>query len=302
MDIPYIINYKYYLFEHEFQKNELWEIFELDTEYQKLLEFKKKVINNFNSLESYLNEKIFHNMKEKCIDNAMTIQELNSMMTFINYNKDKYFSKEIKPDDEFIFPVRKSIFNFKFSLELGKQVERFCLNSNDIASNIELIKNKENLSKLLHPPVPDITLSEMIQKIKLENIVKEKAMENMCNLMAKEMLCHPFIKEYAYDYLRHNCYVSTEPTEEGNKQWDVFNPNFRTKRVKERPIKSFVDDLFLDIYQREKEKLINVNIEIKQDPESMKLFHETFTLKIGVQIPTGQFLWQLIEWQCFFSS
>ncbi len=42
LDIPYIINYKYYLFEHEFQKNELWEIFELDTEYQKLLEFKKK--------------------------------------------------------------------------------------------------------------------------------------------------------------------------------------------------------------------------------------------------------------------
>ena len=277
LDIPYIINYKYYLFEHEFQKNELWEIFELDTEYQKLLEFKKKVINNFNSLESYLNEKIFHNMKEKCIDNAMTIQELNSMMTFINYNKDKYFSKEIKPDDEFIFPVRKSIFNFKFSLELGKQVERFCLNSNDIASNIELIKNKENLSKLLHPPIPDITLSEMIQEIKIENIVKDKIMENMCNLMAKEMLCHPFIKEYTYDYLIHNCYVSTEPTEEGKKQLDVFNPSFRTKRVKERPVKSFVDDLFLDIFQREKEKLIDVNIEIKQDPESMKLFHETFT-------------------------
>ena len=277
LDIPYIINYKYYLFEHEFQKNELWEIFELDTEYQKLLEFKKKVINNFNSLESYLNEKIFHNMKEKCIDNAMTIQELNSMMTFINYNKDKYFSKEIKPDDEFIFPVRKSIFNFKFSLELGKQVERFCLNSNDIASNIELIKNKENLSKLLHPPIPDITLSEMIQEIKIENIVKDKIMENMCNLMAKEMLCHPFIKEYTYDYLIHNCYVSTEPTEEGKKQLDVFNPSFRTKRVKERPVKSFVDDLFLDIYQREREKLIDVNIEIKQDPESMKLFHETFT-------------------------
>ena len=216
-------------------------------------------------------------MKEKCIDNAMTIQELNSMMTYINYNKDKYSSKELKPDDEFISPVRRSVFNFKFSKELEEKVKSFCLNSNDIASNLELIKNKENLNKLLHPPVPDITLSEMIQKIKLENIVKEKAMENMCNLMAKEMLCHPFIKEYAYDYLRHNCYVSTEPTEEGNKQLDVFNPNFRTKRVKERPIKSFVDDLFLDIYQREKEKLINVNIEIKQDPESMKLFHETFT-------------------------
>ena len=95
MDIPYIINYKFYLFEHDFQKNELWEIFELDAEYQKLLDLKKKVINNFNTLEPYLNEKIFHNMKEKCIDNAKTIQDLQDMMDYINYNKDKYLPKDM---------------------------------------------------------------------------------------------------------------------------------------------------------------------------------------------------------------
>ena len=77
LDIPYIINYRYYLFEHDFQKNELWEIFEFDAQYQKFIELKKKVMNNFNTLEPYLNEKIFHNMKEKCIDNAKSMQELN---------------------------------------------------------------------------------------------------------------------------------------------------------------------------------------------------------------------------------
>ena len=66
LDIPYIINYKTYLFEHDFEEKVLWEIFELDYEYQKLLEVKKKVTNNFNALEFFLNEKIFHNMKEKC--------------------------------------------------------------------------------------------------------------------------------------------------------------------------------------------------------------------------------------------
>ena len=75
LDIPYIITYKIYLFE-DLQKKELWEIFELDKEYQKLMELKKKVINSFNSLEPFLNEKIYHNMKEKCIDNAKTIKDL----------------------------------------------------------------------------------------------------------------------------------------------------------------------------------------------------------------------------------
>ena len=59
LDIPYIITYKFYLFEHDFTEKELWEIFELDYEYQKLLELKKKVMNNFASLEPYLNEKIY---------------------------------------------------------------------------------------------------------------------------------------------------------------------------------------------------------------------------------------------------
>ena len=276
LDIPYIITYRFYLFEHEFQEKELWEIFELDYEYQKLVELRKKVMNNFNALEPYLNEKIYHNMKEKCIDNAKSIQDLNSMMNYINYNKDKYLPKDVKPDDEFILPVRKTSLNVQFNSKLEKVAERFCLNTNDIASNLELIKNKESLTKLLHPPVPDSSLSEMIQELQIENMTHSKVMDNICSIMAKEMLTHPYIKEYVYDHLRHNCYVSTTPTEEGNKQLDVFNPSFRVKRIKERPVKSFFDDLFLEVSQKEKEKLIEINIEIKQDPESTNIFKELF--------------------------
>ena len=276
MDIPYIITYRFYLFEHEFQEKELWEIFELDYEYQKLVELRKSVMNKFSALQPYLNEKIYHNMKEKCIDNAKSIQDLKSMMNYINYNKDKYLPKDVKPDDEFILPVRKTSLNVQFNSKLEKVAERFCLNTNDIASNLELTKNTESLTKLLHPPVPDSSLSEMIQELQIENMTHSKVMDNICSIMAKEMLTHPYIKEYVYDHLRHNCYVSTTPTEEGNKQLDVFNPSFRVKRIKERPVKSFFDDLFLEVSQKEKEKLIEINIEIKQDPESTNIFKELF--------------------------
>ena len=277
LDMPYVIEYKFYLFEHDFQKSELWQIFELDMEYQKLIELKKKVMSNFNTLEPYLNEKIYHNMKEKCIDNAKTMQDLNNMMIYINYNKEKYLPKNMNQDDEFVLPIRKSQINVQYNRDFEKCAEQFCLNPNDVASNIELIQNKENVSKLLHPPTPDFSSYDMCQKLNIKNMKNPKIMENICHLVAKEMMCHPYLKEFVYNYLRHNCYVSTTPTEEGKKQLDVFHPSFRTKHIKERPIKTFNDDLFLDIYQREKDKLIEINLEIKQDPESMKIFKEIFT-------------------------
>ena len=277
LDIPYIITYKFYLFEHDFTEKELWEIFELDYEYQKLLELKKKVMNNFVSLEPYLNEKIYHNMKEKCIDNAKTIQDLKNMMIYIDYNKDKYLEKKANNDGDFILPVRKGSINFEYNKEIEKFIEKFCLNTNDIASNIELIRNKENYSKLLHPPTPDFTLTDMFQKMKIEGKERTEYNYNVCNFFAKEMMCHPYIKEYVYEYLRNSCYVSTEPTEEGEKQLDVFHPSYKTKRINERPIKTFGDGLFLDVYQREQEKLIKIKLEIKQDPESMKVFRTIFT-------------------------
>ena len=277
LDIPLIINYKYYLFEHEFElKNELWDIFELDRDYQRLLDLKKKVINNFNQLEPFLNEKIFHNMKEKCIDEAKKISDLNNMMIYINYNKEKYLPKKKNGNEEgqYLLPVAKSALIVQYNETLEKYAEQFCLNSNDIASNLELIHNKENFSKLLHPPNPDCSISEFFKNEKNEN--QSNIMNKIINLISKEMISHPYIKEYVYKYLRDYCFVWTTPTEEGNKQLDIFHPSFRIKRIKERPIRTFRDDLFLEACQREKEGLIDIKIEINEDPENKKNFKEIF--------------------------
>ena len=290
-DIPYIITYKNYLFD-DLQRKELWEIFELDKEYQKIMDLKKKVINSFNTLEPYLNEKIYHNMKEKCIDNAKTIQELKNMMNYISYNKEKYLSSDINSENDYKGPIRKSLLNVYFSKNLDKCAKQFCLDSNDIASNLELIKNKESLSKLLRPPEPDCSISELLQDYipsnlsqssGKSNLSETKVVENLCYLIGKEMINHPYIKEYVYEYLRNNCYVSTNPTEDGKKQLDVFHPSFRTKRIRERPIKTFNDDLFLDIIQREKEKLIEINIEVKENEDEFKEFKYTFTQALNIE-------------------
>ena len=281
LDIPYIVTYKYYIFEHDLTKRELWEIYELDKEYQKIMDLKKKVMNNFNTLEPFLNEKIYHNMKEKFIENAKSAQELRNMMNYINYNKEKYLSSNpnISTENKKAYqgPIRKSILSVCFSENLDKCAKQFCLDSNDIASNIELNKNKENLSKLLRPPEPDCSLTDLLLNYKSRTLSEAKVMENICNLIGKEMINHPYIKEFVYEYLRNNCYVSTNPTEEGKKQLDIFHPSLRTKRIRERPVKTFNDDLFLDVLQREKEKLIEIVIEIKENEDESKEFKYIFT-------------------------
>jgi transcription elongation factor SPT6 len=128
LDIPYIVTYKYYIFEHDLTKRELWEIYELDKEYQKIMDLKKKVMNNFNTLEPFLNEKIYHNMKEKFIENAKSSQELRNMMNYINYNKEKYLSSNpnISTENKKAYqgPIRKSILSVCFSenLDLLSQI------------------------------------------------------------------------------------------------------------------------------------------------------------------------------------
>ena len=287
-DVPYIVTYKNSIYEPDLSKKDVWDIFEYDKEYQKLIELKNKVNKNFSSLEKILNEKTFRNMKEKYIDNAKDLPELKNMLSYIEYIKEKTKNTEPKikkePEnenfdaefeeqkEEYIPPVKKFLLSSKFSAKLEENTKKFCLDSNDIASNIELIKNKEPLSKLLRPPNPSCALTDVLKPLTSRNTSETRLIEIMCSIIAKEMQCHPFIKEFVYNHLRNNCYVSTNPTEEGETQLDVFNPSFRTKRIRERPVKSFNNDLFLDVLEKEKNNLIAVQIEISEKEDEAKEF------------------------------
>ena len=190
-------------------------------------------MNNFISLESYLK----------------SIKELNNMMNYINENKEKYLSpNSTSSSNKNQGPIRKSTISIFFCGNLDGGAKQFCSDSNDIAANIELIKNKENLSKLLDPLEQDCLLNELLQICKSPNVSDVQLMENICNLIGKEMINHPYIKNLVYEYIRNNCYLSTNPKKKKKKQLDVFRPSFRTKRIKEKPIKTFSEgDLFLDI-------------------------------------------------------
>ena len=55
--------------------------------------------------------------------------------------------------------------------------------------------------------------------------------------------------------------VTTEPTEQGKKDLDPFHPSFRVKRIKDKRLDDFRDDLFLDIIQSSKQGLISFKVD-----------------------------------------
>jgi hypothetical protein len=73
--------------------------------------------------------------------------------------------------------------------------------------------------------------------------------------------------------IQNGC-ITTEPTEKGKKDLDVFHPSYKIKRINKEPIKNFfdnLDDRFIDIIKNMNQQLITLKISI--DKNSEKGFH-----------------------------
>ena len=107
-------------------------------------------------------------------------------------------------------------------------------------------------------------------------------------------------------YFFNHALITTEPTEKGEKDLDVFHPSYRVKRINKQPLQAFqpdrsmyslgrrrgqdVDqhmnlddtmegDIFLDILQNEKAGLITVQITLNKDDQD-KFYEELQSLYI----------------------
>lgn len=105
-----------------------------------------------------------------------------------------------------------------------------------------------------------------------------------CRFLALELFSFPFIRNYARISFKDNCTISTEPTEEGKKELDAFHPSFRVKRIKNKPIETFNNDLFLDILEAEKKNWIKVTVQygenfFKDLTEKLNLTYNSSTNK-----------------------
>ena len=278
LDAPYIVTYKRYEFEPELTTNDIWKLFEYDREWQDLSEYKLNVMKQFNVIKGYLDAKTGEFTQQRYIENAKSIDDLKAVEAQIKFLKefhsDDQENKELqneKKQSGYLRPVKKSLIIDCVKNKIHLFAERFAMKSHDLAVNLELILNNENLSKLIPAPEPEESLGDLAKQFLNTRFDQEiKIMEMSLKFLAQEMASHPFIRGYVWNYFRNNSYLSTEPTEKGKNELDVFNPSFKTKRIYKKPILQFNNDLYLDIVQAEEKGLIRTIIEVNENEESLK--------------------------------
>ena len=219
-------------------------------------ELNEDKINEMNDLKNKLDN---NNLNDNNLDNNL---DNNNFEKFDFEKLENYENQKIK---NYIPPIKQSLIKKLVKNKINEFTSKFALKSQELALNLELILNDPNIdnSKLIPTPNPNQIASELAEKYKSEDFPQTiDVMNYACKFLSIEIQSHPFLRQYIWQFFRNNCYLSTEPTELGQKELDIFNRAFRTKRLEKKPINSFNNDLYLDILQSEKKGLIKVKIEI----------------------------------------
>jgi transcription elongation factor SPT6 len=262
-DIPYIITYQRNLYEPELEP--IWKIFDYDNEWNKLFEMK---INLKKSFEIVRNIAIDDPKKadiiyERYIENAKSINELQDIEVYIEFLKDLYFEEfnYINEENKILRPNKSSqIQNFR-KFKIDEYSRKFSISAYELSMNLESLAIGEEENMII-PNRPDIQPEKLANDYLCSLYdVDIKVMTSGCKFLALELFSFPFIRNYARISFKSQCTISTIPTEEGKKELDAFHPSFRVKRIKNKPIDTFNNDLFLDILEAEKKNLINVEVQ-----------------------------------------
>ncbi len=259
-DIPYIVTYKRNIYEPELAPKDVWKIFELDREWNKLYELKQQISKTFEIIKrDALSEDISDIMQLRYIENAKSITQLNDIEVYIEFLKEMHeFQNLSEKSSKNLRPNKSSqIQNFR-KYHIDDFARKFAFGAYELSNNLEaLVIGDQN--RILSPPEPDVQPEKLAENYICPIFDQEiKVMTAGCKFLALELFSFPFIRDYARTCFKSQCTISTDPTEEGKKELDGFHPSFRVKRLRNKPIETFNNDLFLDILEAEKKGWITV--------------------------------------------
>ena len=88
-------------------------------------------------------------------------------------------------------------------------------------------------------------------------------LQSVCRYAAVELAAQPLIRNMMKKQLKEHGVITTECTEQGQKDLDIFHQSYRVKLVRNKHLKELMNsDLYLDIQQCEKANLISIKIEL----------------------------------------
>ena len=269
MEMLYQYYYKKNELFPEIQLPELWEIYELDEEWEELRHLKECMKHNMKMLENFME------IPKSTLD-LMELSPERTTLSNLNEYAMYFLAKYLEGDavqKMAMFPnsteAAKKLMKRTFMYEaLQLRIDQFAakagLSCEDFVENLASEEKSHKKIQLKKPKY----VAERPEQIAQEYICPGKglihdtlsALMTLCRYMASEIFQDPVVRIHLKKIYYDNVTLSTEPTLQGNKELDIFNPYYIVKRISRRPPKEFQDDLWLKMVKGEKEGLIKVRV------------------------------------------
>ena len=272
LEIPYIYTHRKELDSIDIlQTKDFWEIYKLDNEWVKFYKRKCHIIKLIK--KRLRKNKNFSYLKEYAMNAHSTI-DLEDLQCFISHAN--AINEGPKLTNETINSPIKD-----FSVKQQSVAKSIFLGMEDFTSRFKISPAyfDENLqgNALKHPPPQvKIRILKLAGEFLRPPFLKEEYSVTMeaTKFLAEEIAAtQPYLRQKLRQFIMENGEISTSPTEKGMQELHVFHPAYRVKRISKRPIKTFTDDIWLEIKQKEQEGLIKVSMGV--DPN---LFKEKFKI------------------------
>lgn len=253
----------------EVQLPELWEIYELDEEWEELRHLKECMKHNMKMLENFMEiPKSTVDLMELSPDRT----NLSNLNEYAMYFLAKYLEGEAVQKMA-MFPnsteASKKLMKRTFMYDaLQLRIDQFAAKAGlSCEEFVENLASEEKSHKKIQLKKPKY-VAERPEQIAQEYLCPGKALVHdtlatlmtLCRYMASEIFQDPVVRIHLRKIYFENVTLSTEPTLQGNKELEIFNPYYIVKRISRRPPKEFQDDLWLKMMKGEKEGLIKIRV------------------------------------------
>ena len=246
------------------------------------------LFNQHKHIIARFNENI-DSFKQEYIDNVFSFNEIENVKQYINYITQLNGEDTMMIDNDKTTNVLNEHSQSQqiesFAKEFNLPLDKIVLNLKSIVAQTTADNPIENISNLYKPPQLTDSLETLTQKyINEHNSLSSNSNEIEITLLifikfyAQYLSMHPYINQLLYTFFKSKTVLSTTPTEQGEKELNVYHKYFKCKRISKRPISTFLnnsssflrtdysydedDCIYLDIIHCEKEKLIKINLDL----------------------------------------
>lgn len=247
-DIPFIATYRYYLFQHELQRSDFYDIYELDLEWDNFIKTKQSLEKKVKEVVEFIpgSTEI-----QQAVDNAMTTNDLHDVNLYITFCKNfiPQFQKELLKMRD----AKKKSYLWMAQNNLDKFSREVSMPPHEFAQNLKLQNCVNKVPRRSEKP------SELAKKYicqRYPNVLEILVLA--CTHIGDEMAAHPDIRKFVRERYMQGLRISTNPTEKGESELDCFHPDYKIKRLSIIPIEKFKDDTWLRIQRAKDRGLIEV--------------------------------------------